>query len=149
MSLEASRGVALEDTTGKLYSRVLRFAARPYLAQVAAHLQSGALPGGGVELPALAVRLFFDRGRAMGLSCGMLFTDVTSAFYSILPEVWLGELLASEARCAALCHVGFTSDDIRLFEERYVEGPSWAQKAGMPPDLVRAPRTGTRACPSR
>ena len=108
LSLAASRGVALEDTTGKLYSRVLRTAARPYLAQVAAHLQSGALPGGGVELPALAVRLFFDRGRACGSSCGMLFTDVRSALYSILPEVWLGELLSSESRREALFHVGFS-----------------------------------------
>ena len=43
MSLEASRGVALEDSTGKLYSRVLRSAAVPLLRSTAAHLQFGAL----------------------------------------------------------------------------------------------------------
>ena len=94
LSLSTGRGVLCSSTVGKLYGRCLRRAAVPALVKEAGGTQFGAVPGGGTDLPAVAVQLFLGGAVRRGRTVAAIFTDIKGAFYRILPEIALGPLLS-------------------------------------------------------
>ncbi len=51
-----------------------------------------------------------------------MFIDITAAFYSILPEVVLGEFLASGTRLEALLAAGLLPAEVAEFEKEIIRG---------------------------
>ena len=92
-SLGNARGVLCSSSVGKLYGRCLRKAAEPGLAAETQGAQFGAVPGGGTDLPAMAIQLFLDGAARRGKTVAVLFTDIKGAFYNVLPEIALGPLM--------------------------------------------------------
>ena len=84
-----ARGVLCSSSVGKLYGRCLRNAAVPALVAETQGAQFGAVPGGGTDLPSVAIQLFLDGAARRGKTVAVLFTDITGAFYRILPEIAL------------------------------------------------------------
>ena len=123
-SLNNARGVILSPVPGKAYAKVLRREAAPLLLTHGAELQFGSRSGGGVDIPSLAVRAFWNYTKAAELSAAILFTDVAAAFYSTLCEELLGPLLDGPTRTAALSHIGLGPAAVAAFEEAYIaQGP--------------------------
>ena len=119
-SLLNSRGVLSSDSTAKVYSRVLRVQLAPVLPAYAGDLQSGGVLGGGTEGPAFAVRLHLQRGRATKATVGVVFVDMKSAFYAIMPEAILGKLLTLPGREAAFAAIGMSTLELEEFSARFL-----------------------------
>ncbi len=92
----------------------------PLLQEAAGPLQLGTVRHGVTYGPILAVQTFLRRAAAAGKPAAVLFSDIVGAFYSVLPEVLLGELLDSENRVAALSKAGLTPDEAESFIQRFI-----------------------------
>ncbi len=128
VTLQAARGVELANSAPKLVGKVLRETAVPVLRQVTNGAQMGSLPGGGTSLPAASVRAFFAWGTATHTSVAVLFADLRAAFYTVLTEEIVGQLMSEATRKAALWHLGFTEAQIAAFTLRFLEGQSLLER---------------------
>ncbi len=111
-----ARGVICSSVPAKVYARVWRDMTVPVLQAVAGHLQSGSLPGGGVEAPSMAVRALVACAKAASISMALL--SRTSRLSST--QHWWRKfvnLFSEEARRAALWHVGMTTAECEAFGE--------------------------------
>ena len=73
--------MVLAPISADVLGGVLRQRALPALQSITGLLQSGSLPGGGVEAPSMAVRAVLAYNLATAKSVGLLFLDVKAAFY--------------------------------------------------------------------
>ena len=94
MSIANSRGILVCSIPAKLVAKVMRRKLATVLPLLAGSMQSGAVRGGGVEFPAHAARAFLRKARAERKSACILSGDMKGAFYSVLPETFLGPTLA-------------------------------------------------------
>jgi len=108
LTLANARGVLCSSSVGKLYARCLRTAAVPGLVAETLGAQFGAVPGGGTDLPAVAVQLFMDGAARRGKTVAVLFGDIKGAFYNILPEVALGPLMTDSQRTELFGQLGMS-----------------------------------------
>ena len=112
LSLANGRGVLCSSHVGKLAAKACRAQLIGALKQAAGPLQFGAVPGGGVEAPGHAVRMFLALAAAAKWSAAALFTDLRSAFYTALKEAALGPLGPSESWADRLRTLGL--DDVMI-----------------------------------
>ena len=61
-------------------------------------------------------RTMIEWSRVAGVSVALLFTDISAAFYSVVTEEALGELLQSPVRNMVLAKLGFPAEEIERFE---------------------------------
>ena len=108
VTLQSARGIKLANAAPKLVGKVLRAAALPVLLKVTNGAQLGSIPGGGTSMPSAAVRAFIARGASRCTSVAVLFADLRAAFYSVLTEEVIGEVMTATTRAAALQHLGFS-----------------------------------------
>ncbi len=153
-SLLNSRGVLCSDSTAKVYSRVLRAQLAPVLPAYAGDLQSGGVLGGGTEGPAFAVHLHLQKGRALNSAVGVVFADMKSAFYAIMPEVILGKLLTMPGREATFAAIGMSTLEVEEFSARFLEQPALLSTLGVKDGWLRALKdwhsdTGSRCATPR
>ncbi len=86
------------------------------LVKTIGRLQSGAVSGGGVEGPSLAIRMMVVHSPSVGVSLGLLLVDIRATVYSVLAEEVLDTMLTPQSRAVALGHVGFTAAQCLAFE---------------------------------
>jgi hypothetical protein len=98
MAITNSRGVLCANVAGKLFARIARSA----IADELGPRQLGAIKNGGTVYPSMAVRTFLAQSRLTGVPSAVLFVDISAAFYSVLPETVLGELMTHPSNAAAL-----------------------------------------------
>ena len=134
VTLQSARGIKLANAAPKLVGKVLRAAALPVLLKVTNGAQLGSIPGGGTSMPSAAVRAFIARGASRCTSVAVLFADLRAAFYSVLTEEVIGEVMTATTRAAALQHLGFSAAQEREFTRRFIEGQSLLEKGGLAPE---------------
>ena len=77
----------------------------------------GPCPRGGTEFPSHACRLYLKEAARIRRPAAVLFTDLASAFYSVLPELALGAILSSRKRDQVFDALGIAGEQrIRLEE---------------------------------
>ena len=84
----------------KLVAKVMRRKVADVLPLLAGSMQCGAVKGGGVEFPARSAKAFLRKARAERKSACILSGEIKGAFYSVLPETFLGLALAPKHRDA-------------------------------------------------
>ncbi len=117
----------------------------PALATVVGVSQFGAIRGGVTGAPSFALSLRLRRIKAVGHSVGILFIDLAAAFYTALPEVVLGRLLAPEARDALLGDLALTADERVELHSAFLDGRPLLEQAGLHQVGSRYWRIGTPA----
>ena len=132
LSLGNARGVLCSSSVGKLYGRCLRKAAVPALVAESGGAQFGAVPGGGTDLPAMAIQLILDGAARRGKTVAVLFTDIKGAFYNILPEIALGPLLAAPQRLELFGKLGMSTEAARSLSDEIDLGRAALARHGVP-----------------
>ena len=90
----AFRSILLANVTAKAHHRMLRDKLAPHYAEYKTELQSGQLPGVGVDSLALLVRTYQLRAQHLRQFYAITYFDVKSAFYRVIRQV----LFPSHAR---------------------------------------------------
>jgi hypothetical protein len=122
LNLANARGVLCSSTVGKLYGKCLRKAAIPALVAESQGTQFGAIPGGGTDLPSVAIQMFLEGAARRGRSVAVLFTDIRGAFYRCLPEIALGPLLPEGERLDLFAKLGLSPAAGQALHEQIVLG---------------------------
>ena len=123
LSYDNSRGILLMNGTSAAFSKVVRSQVAEVLPAIAGDHQQGERRGGGTDFPAHSIQLAFDHAKAKNVSCVVVFTDISSAFYTCPPELVLGSLQSSTRRGEVLQKLGLPETDMRNFEERLARKP--------------------------
>ena len=84
-----------------------------------------------MDYPAHAARLFLRQARFDGKSAAMLSADMRAAFYSVLPEVFLGPLLPPTQRAELFAMLGIVGAAKARLEELCAAAPSQLSSAGI------------------
>ena len=84
------RDISLEDISSKAFCKVLRWRAQVGYAQFLRPMQFGGVPGRGPDLCQHFGRASFEAGRALRLSTGHVYVDLSSAFASVSRELLVG-----------------------------------------------------------
>lgn len=82
------RGILLQDTSAKIFSKTWRRSLADGLDRYAVPLQLGCRKGLGVNAAHLALRLHVDSCGAKQQSLAILFIDLRSAYYSVVKELY-------------------------------------------------------------
>jgi len=159
------RGILLQDTSAKIFSKTWRRSLAAGLDRYAVPLQLGCRKGLGVNAAHLALRLHVDSCSARHRSMAILFIDLRSAYYSVVKELYHEDGTGSDEQFLCrlfgklglpqatlddfVAHVSTTclpqdvglSDTISAIVRSTLE-KSWYQLPASP-DLF-APATGTR-----
>jgi hypothetical protein len=131
LSVANSRGILLCAAPAKVLAKVVRRQLAPLLPDLLGPFQCGAISGGGVEYPAHAARLFLRQARLNGRSAAVLFGDMRAAFYSVLPEVFLGPLLPLAQRTELYSMLGIDGIDKLRLDGLCAAAPSQLISAGI------------------
>ena len=99
-----SRALLCADHKVNHYSAALRAALAPVLQSTVQGHQSGAIKGGGTELPMFIARLCLRHAALRRVSTALLFGDLQRAYYRVLVELVTGPLLTLEERTAILAN---------------------------------------------
>ena len=94
LNCTAFRSILLANVTAKAHHRMLRDKPAPHYAAYKTELQSGQLPGAGVDSLALLVRTYQLRAQHLRQFYAITYFDVKSAFYRVIRQV----LFPSHAR---------------------------------------------------
>ena len=86
-----TRGVVCSNCPGKMYARVLRAAAVPWLPLSAGMSQTGG--SGGTEFAIMTRSLFSSWAQLRKFSSAVIFVDIRKAFYSVLVEEVVGPVM--------------------------------------------------------
>ena len=117
---------------GKLYGRCLRKAAAPALVAESGGTQCGAVPGGGTDLPSVAIQLFLDGAAQRGRTVAVLFTDIKGAFYQRLPEIALGPLTPAPERLELFRKLGIHPAAAQALSDEIEQGATALQRHLVP-----------------
>ena len=109
-TLQNSRGLLHTSVAGKVVAIAVRSQQVGPLATEAGARQHGAVPRSGTEFPSHACRLFLKEAARIRRPAAVLFTDLGSAFYSVLPELALGAILSSRTRDQVLDALGIAGE---------------------------------------
>ena len=101
-----SRALLCVDRRANHYSAAIRSAAVHYLQKLVQGNKSGAIKGGGTELPMCIARLVLAHAARLKKSAALLFGDLRKAYYSALLELVLGAILTVAEREAVLAGTG-------------------------------------------
>ena len=143
LTLANARGVLCSSNVGKLYGKCLRKVAVPALVAESMGAQYGAIPGGGTDLPSVAIQIFLDGAARRGRTVAVLFTDIKGAFYRCLPEIALGPLLPEGERLELFRKLGISPAAGQALHERIVAGSTALAKHEVPTGWRSHWRTGT------
>ena len=93
------RSILVACAPAKFHHKVLRNRLAPILQGVRQELQSGSVPGTGIEALSLVVRAFQDHAAASKICWGVIFHDIRSAFYGLYDN-WLRRFRNLTPSCA-------------------------------------------------
>ena len=109
------RSIFVSELLAKRYHSWLRSSLRPAFDSCKALGQHGVTGGGTTALLQLWVRQFQSHAASCGLSSGLLFTDVRSAFYTTLRH-FVGVQPSPESFPDWCRSVGLSADEVELLE---------------------------------
>ena len=154
------RSILLANVIAKTHHRLLRDKLTPAFKEYKPELQSGQLPGTGVDSLILLVRTYQLRAQHHGMCFSMTYYDVQSAFYRVVREALLPTASDAESgeRFLALLHnLAVPPEALRELVQAPTEHGSHGRGAGFftPPGTNCGPlqrhlvQTGCRGAPGR
>ena len=140
LSIDNARGVLCSNHAGKIFAKCARSNLTKWLRSAVGEGQQGAIPGGGVDFPSVAVRKFVALQRQKNLSSACIFTDVKAAFYTVMTEIATGPVLDDQERGKLFQQFGLTVVDAAKIVDIIASVASEMAEQGVPAawaDMVR------------
>ena len=126
------RGILAQSCLSKVLHRSLRGLVVDHWSRNSMPLQVGGKPGCSATFGHLCSRSVLNFAKTRGLSAGLLFVDLQSAYYAVIRETVLGGGLSDRPLAAVADALGLDAEDLQILKYYVEEEPILHQQNASP-----------------